>query len=248
MRQTLISLLFIVFCFSLFSQGEIEDVVSYNKSENSGSILINSNGWGANFRLGKRLNGLNKRLIDIDFVGIKHPKEQKIHHPSHDAKFVFGKLNSLFILRIDYGFQKEIFSKFDKGGIAIKYFYLGGPSLGLVKPVYYEVYSKDADGRQIVNVQKFNSSSIHTIYDIYGQSSFFNGLEETKIVPGASFKLGLSFEYGKNDDIINAIEVGAKIDGFFKPIQIMDLNDPNRLFISLFIAYRYGKTIGSIKD
>ncbi len=233
---------------TLFSQGEIEESVSYNKSENSGSILINSNGWGINFRLGKRLNGYSKRLIDFDFVGIKHPKEQKINHPTYDAKFVFGKLNSFFVLRTDYGYQKEIFSKFDKGGISIKYFYLGGISLGLAKPVYYEVYVSDGKGNKVLNVQRFNSQSIHTIYDIYGQSSFLNGIDETALVPGISLKFGLSFEYGKDEDIINAIEVGTKFDVFINEIQIMDMNDPNRFFISLFFAYRYGKTVGSIKD
>ncbi len=247
MKFVFLSILLIILYSISFSQGEIEEEKMYNRSENSGSLLLNSNGWGINFRIGKRLDGYKKRLIDFDFVGIKHPKEQKIHHPSHDEKFVFGKLNSFFTLKTGYGYQKEIFSKFDKGGIAIKYFYLGGLSLGLLKPVYYEIYD-NSNGDQVVNIQKFDPSSIHTVFDIYGQASFFDGLNETKIIPGGFLKFGFSFEYGKNDDIINAIEVGTVLEIFADDIQIMALNDPNQIFISLFIAYRYGKTIGTIKD
>ena len=165
MKFVFLSILLIILYSISFSQGEIEEERMYNRSENSGSLLLNSNGWGVNFRIGKRLDGYKKRLIDFDFVGIKHPKEDKKHHPINDEKLVFGKLNSFFTLKIGYGYQKEIFSKFDKGGIAIKYFYWGGFSFGFLKPVYYIIYDSNSSTQGTI-IQQFDPSSSHTIFDI----------------------------------------------------------------------------------
>ncbi|MFH2095023.1 MAG: hypothetical protein ABIJ16_04925 [Bacteroidota bacterium] len=240
-------ILFFFITLILSAQGEIEEGRVFNRNERSGGLLLNSNGWGLNYRAGFRIDGYRKRLLDFDFVWIKHPKEQKVTNPYYEQKFVFGKLNSFYNLRAGFGRQVEIFSKFDKGGIAIRYLYSGGISIGLLKPIYYEVLLSKPDSGTVISVQKF-SSSIHTVTDIYGKSSFFEGIEETLIRPGAFVKVGMNFEYGQNDQVINAIEVGAICDVYLHDIQIMAFNNPGRVFVSLFICFRYGKIYGSIKD
>ena len=248
-------MLMIVLVFFLylqfFAQGEIEEQHKFNRSEHSGALYLNSNGFGLSFRFGKRLDGYRQRLIDIDASWIKHPKENRVSNPAFEeqGRFVFGKLNTFYTIKSYYGRQKEIFSKFDKGGIAIKYSYLIGINIGLAKPVYYEVLEEIPNDpyHQIVVIQKFNEN-IHTVYDIYGKASFFEGIDETKIKPGISLKFGLSFEYGEENRIINCIEVGSIIDLFFIDTQIMAYNDSQFLFTGLYIAFRYGKTKESILD
>jgi len=73
-----------------------------------------------------------KNDLELDFVGIKHPKEYRYSNPYNSNKtFVFGKLNCFFNLRVGYGKQKEMFRKVDKGGIAIRRYFNFGPTLGI---------------------------------------------------------------------------------------------------------------------
>ncbi|MCX7861557.1 MAG: hypothetical protein N2449_01000 [Bacteroidales bacterium] len=243
-------LLLIFFCFfSLITlaQGELNPearVVTTN--EHSYLVSLNSNGFSASYQYGKRIDGFRKRTVDIDFSYIKHPKEIRVENPYYQSqkKFVFGKLNTLFAIRSGMGKQKEIFSIFDKGGIAIRYHYSLGATLALLKPVYYEV----VDSTKIYNnVQYIYISdkqfdySIHQISDIYSRSSFFKGINETKFIPGLHLKGGFSFVFSEKYEAINAIEVGAIADVFVKPIQIMANEKKDRLFVTLYVGYRFGK-------
>ncbi|PKP17274.1 MAG: hypothetical protein CVU05_15835 [Bacteroidetes bacterium HGW-Bacteroidetes-21] len=237
------------------SQGDLinEDrIVTYN--ENSYAAYLNSNGFSLQYRFGKRMDGYKKHIFDVDFSHIKHPKEFKVRNPYYDnqKRFVFGKLNTFMTLRGGWGIQKEQFSKQDKGGVSIKYYYQVGVSLGLLKPVYYEVVDSariDPIRNEVllyIGNKKF-SSDIHSVSDIYGRSSFFNGFGEMSLVPGAFGKLGISFEYSGSYKYINAIETGVMFDVYSKSVPIMDTENNSRFFITLFIGYRFGK-VGIRKD
>jgi len=244
-------LIFIIFCLVeliAFSQGEIDnqDKIFY-RDERTFSVFLTSNGFGANYRYGKRQNARNKRLYEIDFLSVKHPKETKLSTPQiyNTRSFVYGKTNSFFVLRPSIGFQQELYRKIDKGGISIRYYYSGGPAIGLYKPIYYEVLTSVSPDNRIgyFETQKFDPSIQHTT--IYGRASFFKGLKETKILPGATFKLGASFEYSTVDELIHAIELGVSVDAFIKKVPIMATDKNPQLFISLFLGYRFGKVINA---
>ncbi|GAB4279195.1 MAG: hypothetical protein Kow0068_03060 [Marinilabiliales bacterium] len=250
LKVFILSLVLITISIVSFSQGEIVENRMFNRDERTGAFMLTSSGWGLNFRFGKRIDGTRKTLYDIDFTEIKHPKEEKVTNPNpryaDSRKYIFGKLYYFYNLKFSYGRQKELFSKFDKGGIAIKYYYGLGANIGLLKPIYYEVVESDpSTGRHIISIEKF-SDAIHTIYDIYGKAPFTEGINETKIRPGISGKFGLSFEYGETNETINALEVGTILDFYFSDIQIMAYNPGTKLLFSLFVAYRFGKTYGSI--
>ena len=151
-RKLLITILLLTLKNFIFSQGEISNIKIYDISEKSLAVLLNSNGEGCNFRYGKRLDGKRRRIYDFDFEYVKHSKEIKTHNPYYENnnRFVFGKLNEFFNLKSAIGLQKELFSKSDKGGVAIKYFFTGGFSLGLLKPIYYNIIdsTKVIDGQQ----------------------------------------------------------------------------------------------------
>ncbi len=237
----------ILFSCKVFSQGELNPearVVTTNEHSFFGSI--NSNGFSLGFQYGKRLDGFRKRITDIDFSYIKHPKEIRVENPyyQNQKKFVFGKLNTMFAFRVGKGKQREIFSIFDKGGIAIRYHYSFGASLGMLKPIYYEV----VDSTKIYNnIQYLYISdkqfdySIHQVSDIYSRSSFFKGIGETKFIPGIFLKGGFSFVFSEKYEAINAIEVGVITEAFLKPIEIMANERKERLFVTLYVGYRFGK-------
>lgn len=232
----------ILFSSTGFAQGELDDQQKiFYRNEQSVGLLFNSTGWGLSLRYGKRINYLNKRLYEVDFTHIKHPKEIKTTNPYNNRGFVFGKLNLFMNLRAGMGHQREVFKKIDRGGIAIRYFGSAGPSLGFYKPIYYEVLYPLADNIYEIKIEKFSEAILHC--PIYGRASFFKGFDEIKFVPGAYVKLGLNFEYSKIDRVIHALEVGVTFDAFTKKIPIMASEDTKQFFFALFVSYRFGRIV-----
>lgn len=234
-----------------YAQGEIDtqDKILY-RNERSLAFLLNSNGMGGNFRFAKRITYLRKTLYEVDLVNVKHPKEVRLYTSSSTSNtsksYIYGKTNSFLNLRAGIGFQREIFQKQDRGGISIRYFYSLGPDLGLAKPIYYNyitILYIDGQVSYEYSTEKFGDSQHAYPTEITGRASFFKGFSEISLIPGAFGKLGLTMEFGRNEQIINAIEAGLVVDAFIKKVPIMATEDNNWLFLSLFISYRFGRAI-----
>lgn len=249
-----ISLLILLTILTVKAQGELDEQQKvFYRNERTFSFSLNSNGYGIGYREGKRVDFLNKNIVEFELNAIKHPKEIKLASPylQSGSSFVFGKLNNTFSLRGGFGQQHEIFKKADLGGVSIRYFYLGGPSLILSKPIYYNVIYAVGGITYELRQETFNID-IHDPSDIYSRASFFKGIEETKVTPGLYAKGGFNFEYSKEDKIIHAIELGAILEGYAKKIPIMASDDNNAIFLTLFVTYRMGIVIdplnpGSVK-
>jgi hypothetical protein len=235
-RGFILILCSLLFFGSAFSQGEIDNEQKiFFRNEKSWAIFLNSNGFGANFRKGTRLNSFRKFIWEIDMNYVKHPKETKISNSYAQLnQYVYGKTNFAWETRGAVGFQREIFRKIDKTGVAIRYFYDAGPSLMLLKPIYYQV----AVGNGVED-QKFN---LYTAQYIYGRSSFLKGINEIKVDPGVYLKGGISFEYSKQDARLQALEVGGVASAFLNEVDLMASHNTRFLF-SLFISFRWGRII-----
>ncbi len=239
-------LLNIIFLFSfgnhIFAQDEPTKPFP-NRNEQSVGIMLNSNGWGLNYHYGKRTDGSHRTLYSVDFAEIKHPKEIKRSNPYFDSgkKFVFGKMNNFYVLRFSYGRFKILYDKFGKGGISINRFYQVGTDAGFIKPVYYKVLYPTSDPYvKLVVTERFNYS-MHRVTDIYSKENFFYHIEETQIIPGLFARYGFNFDFSDNSYVINSVECGIQLDVFPKPIEIMANTKNTNIFLSLFVAYRYGK-------
>ena len=229
----------LLFINILVAQGEIDEQrILYYRDEKSVNFTLSSNGFGLGYQFGKRINYTQRKLYDLNIAYLKDPKEQKIQSSS-GYKFVFGKLNTVISLRPSYGFQKEIFTKKDKGGISIKYFYTYGPSIAVLKPIYYKFFSDDEG-----IYQKFNED-VHTlINDIEKKAPFFKGIKETKLSPGIHGRFGFNFEYSNLETVIHAIEIGIGAELFLTKIPIMAFEqNKHQFFLLLFVSYRLGKMV-----
>lgn len=243
--------LLIIFVFSfagaicIYSQGEIDEQLKvFFRNERSFGLQLNTDGFGLSYRAGKRIDYLNKRLIEVDLGTLKSPKEYRLRNPLYGGgAFVFGKQNSAFYLRGGYGHQHELYSKEDFGGIAIRYFYSAGPVFAIYKPIYYRIEDRI---NEIIIEEPF-SSAIADPSEIAGRAPFTKGLRKTKAIPGGYAKAGFNFEYSKEDRAIHAIEFGGQLSAFFKEVPIM-ANDKNRQFLfSLFVSYRFGMIIDPLR-
>ena len=231
-----------------FAQGEIlEQPRIFYRNERSVGAMMNSNGFGAGFRYASRINARNKTIYELGFSSIKHPKEVKINNNySYSSKsFVFGKMNSFISLESGWGKQREIFRKVDRGGISIRRYFSFGPALGILKPIYYEVVQIPSGGTEQPYISKERFSTATHYSNIYGKASFFKGISEISVVPGATGRVGVSFEYSTSDITIHAIETGVSLDIFPKRIEIMatDIEKNNFFFFTLFVSYRFGRVV-----
>jgi hypothetical protein len=232
-----------------YSQGEIDKQSKvFYRNEQSWSGSLNSNGWGLNYRYNKRLNAFSSIIFDVDFASLRHPKEIKSQSPYKGGwgrSYVFGKTNDAFSIRGGTGYQKELFSKFDQGGISIRLFTGGGLSLALMKPVYYLKVTGYNPITMVLTTEPslFDPDYMQSIYDIYDRESFFMGIKDSFVVPGFYVRAGLSFEYSSEDRFVHALEGGIQLEGFLKKLPIMATNDNRQLFLTLFASYRFGKVI-----
>jgi hypothetical protein len=261
-KKQIVVFLGITHCFfAVYAQGEIDlqPRVLY-RNEWSLAAMLNSNGFGANYRYGKRLNADNKHLFEVDFAYFKDPKERKsLSQTTTGARYVEGKKNLAFDFRFGYGKQHEIYRKHDAGGVAIRRFYNVGPSLILLKPIYYEVADPEGpDSRYLIQRPQPEKYDAYwqNVY-ILSRASFFKGFKEISVLPGAFAKFGFNFEFGNQDRIIHALEAGLIAEGFIQKVEIMDFNNPHisqskvaqnqQFFLTNFINKRIGKSLHPYK-
>ena len=259
--------------FSSFSQKrqakrEIEKKgVIYNNEISFGARLY-SNGWGLFGERSKIINIYKTRVIQFGFASIRNYKEKKqspqITHIDANCSFqespkdfFYGKQNSFFVLRAGYGFRKTIAEKAEKNGVRLSLLYLGGISLGWLKPYYLELaYPREnpnpscpSQTFEVVS-QKYREGSVETggnedvfldWYAIDGASGFGVGLREIEPVPGVYGKLGLCFDWAGREEFVKSLEAGIILDAYYKKIEIMISDDNKPYFIAAYISFQFGK-------
>jgi hypothetical protein len=261
-RKFLTFFLISIFCFSAIAQedrdeapkGELKDDLSrlksgedlnvlYRNESSFGVYMHTAGGIGLTYRRGKHVTAKRKRMYEIEAQNYKHPKEIKSINPyfENSKGFVYGKLNSLLIVRLGLGIQNVLYQKSDKRSVEIRYAYFLGPTLAFVKPIYLEIKKinpGNVDGPP--TTERYDPSQ-HSIDEIYGKAPFFRGIEKTKIYPGGYAKFALSFEYADRYNGLKAVETGVNMDVYPRVIPIMAFNKNQQVFISLYLKLVWGK-------
>lgn len=240
----------LLFSVQLFAQDSLrvaqDDVTILYRNEAEGGLNVHSSGFGITFRRGWHVTGYKKRLIDIDFVSIRHPKQYKQPNPYYpDSRpFFYGKLNFVYLLRGGVGRQHILFSKAERSGVEVRYNYCAGLDLGITKPVYLEILIDSPYDSlvKIVDTRKYdpNDPKQQAVENIYGPGPYFNGLGELKAYPGVYGKFALSFEYAGWQQKVTAIEAGVVVDYFPKAIPIMAYNKNENLYVNFYISLLWG--------
>jgi len=222
----------------------VEEKPPLMKGEIAFGLNVHTSGTlGLQFRKAKNLTGYKKFYLEADLVGMKHPKEIKsVNRYFTDAKaFVFGKQNNLTILRGGSGFEKTLYSKFEKNGVDIRFVYGGGLSLGITKPVYLNILEPTGKfGEFDIIVEKYDANK-HFLDNIYGRAPFTYGLNQINLHPGAYGRVAFNFEYSPIYYDIKSLELGAIIDAFPKDIPIMALIDNKKFYFTFYMTFIYGR-------
>lgn len=246
MKRVYILVVFLMISQWSFSQGEIDRSQKILlRNEASLSVTLTNNGYGLGYRYGKHKWAKIKTIYQADLFLLKHPKEiQSSSYYYPQKSFVYGKVNTMLDIHLGYGIQHELFSKEDVGGVSIRYLLIGGPTIALLKPNYYQVtYTV---GEYVVeDFDTFYDNSAHAGM-IIGDAGFFEGINETRMVPGLFILAGINFDYNQSDVNYNALEAGLMLDVYMNKIPILSENlvAASPYMFQAFLTYRFGR----IKD
>jgi len=224
-----------------------EPVIIYSH-QHYGGLNLHTHGIGGTFTLGKYKGAHKIMLYSIDMLHMKHEKEIKSFNPVYDnsKSYVYGKVNSFFILRPGIGKKRILTDKLRKSGVQVAYSWGFGASLGLTKPVYLEI-GYPSIPYDYLAVEKYDPDR-HYFDDIYGRASGLNGLNELAIHPGAFAKFAFNFEFSSEKDRLKGMEVGGVLDAYANRVPIMaeeigELEgvDNRRYFLTLYVNLFVGK-------
>lgn len=211
------------------------------RNEMSFGIFAHSRGLGINWMRAKHVTGTRKRLLEVEALNMKHPKEIKISNNSDNSKrFIYGKLNSVLLFRAGVGYQTTLFKRSDRKSVEIRTSYYVGGSLAFAKPNYILVYRETSAGDKFQQSIRYDPE-IHSIDSISGKGPLVDGLAEMKVYPGLYAKLNLSFEYAPFSNKVKAIETGVIFDYYPKALPIMAHNPAENFIVTLYVGFVFGK-------
>jgi hypothetical protein len=245
MRHSLLLALLVLACAPAQAQQTIYDEtrVLYRR-ELLGGLTLHGDGWGINFFHGRHRTARDRRMIGVEIVSMKHPKEIKSFNPFYEDSrgYFFGKQNALMLVRPTYGRKHQITDKIRRSGVEVNYVWSIGPSLGLLKPVYLQVGQPDFP-YETISVERYDPR-LHDATNIYGRATWFRGVGEMQFLLGAFGRFGFNFEHSGSAAGIKAIEVGATMDAFPAAVPIMaELEGVKnkQLFFGFYLSLKFGK-------
>ncbi|MBI3518907.1 MAG: hypothetical protein HY062_06070 [Bacteroidetes bacterium] len=247
MKQILYSLLALFISALCFSQSTSQAIANGQdpnvlyRNEMSFGFFAHSRGFGMNFMRAKHVTGTRKRLLEVQALNMKHPKEVKVSNSvDNSKKFIYGKLNSILLFRAGVGYQTTLFKRSDRKSVEIRTSYYVGGNLTFAKPNYVLVYRENITGNKYQQSVKYDPA-VHTIDSISGRGPLVDGLSEIKVYPGAYAKLNLSFEYAPFSNKVKAIETGVILDYYPKALPIMAQNPAENFIVTLYVGFVFGK-------
>lgn len=257
------STFFITACFVIFFTGlaqaqqqpltanDMANGIIYYKDFSVG-VKAATNGFGAFANISHRINLYKTKFWQFEISNITNPKEIKqaslipqFYGFDSPRPYVYGKQNNFYTVDASIGMKRLIAEKADKSGVELSLKYMGGISLGILKPYYLDIaYSADDIYYDYVVSESYSQAGPIFLNkdNIYGSSGFTYGLSQISIIPGVHLKAGLNFDWAKYDDNIKALEVGVEVDTYYKKVPIMVSDAANQQIIpELYVSIELGK-------
>ncbi|MBN2173456.1 MAG: hypothetical protein JW731_04955 [Bacteroidales bacterium] len=244
--KSIILAFFVILGLNTFSQTEPVIDTSSNVlllKEMSFGVIFHSQGWGIKFNKGYNKTAFTKRVLEFEMVEIQSPKQIRTINPyfTNSKSYIYGKLNTVFVFRGSYGMHKLLNRKPYWGGVELRFFYMGGASLGITKPIYlYILNASPIFYEYTITEEKYDPEN-HFIDNIFGRAPFTRGFNELSVYPGLNAKVGLDFDYGVYRTKVKSLEIGAIFEFFPRAVPIMAFNDPEYFFLTFYLNFNFGK-------
>lgn len=246
MRRLLLHILFVVLPVSaIWAQNApiTEPQLMYLQHYQFGVNLNSFRMGGAQFRYGWHKTARVFNHYETEILRIKHPKEVKRSgFTEQPSQYSFGRLNVALFFRNGIGQTLTITERPYKNAIGLNFVYTVGLSTAFLKPVYLDVFYPYADGTPngYLVSEKYDPAKHTDIFRIYGNSSIFAGLSETKVKLGAYGRAGLQVEWGQYPDETKSLEAGVTVDTFLDGLPLMANQTADKRYLGLYLAFNWG--------
>jgi hypothetical protein len=223
---------------SAISKQEEEGVIKYKKHLAFGAKLT-SDGYGAFLEVGRAQSVKKGLLFQLEVTERKHIKEEKQQLDfSANVPLIYGKINFFYPVKLGVQQQLVLGNKGNKNGVSVTGNVGGGVIVGLIRPYMIDL---DNNGKRGY-ISFYDDSTAFLNKDTYSRGpSFGTGWNRLTVTPGVYVKPAVRFDYGKYNEMINAIEVGVTAEYFTKPIQQMVFQKNRSFFISGYVAIVFGR-------
>lgn len=237
-----LSLLTFIFFFIIIfsSHAQQRDPYEYNSEFTWGINKNTAGGWigGFVFKYAYKLDDRMMQSFGLELMNVKHPKEYR--HNNSGSYFIYGKLNYLYAVRLQYGRELILFRKGEEQGVEIKAVAAAGPSIGVVAPYYVNLAQGSNNFFYTQSVRHDPTDPNQPFESIFGPGKIFQGLGEARIVPGANLKAALNFEMGSLKSHVTGFELGFLLDAYAQQIELMAQTNNKSIFPTAFITLYYG--------
>lgn len=234
----------IALLIALQANGQTQDSYDY-QSEFTWGFNKNTAGGLIGGLVFKKARKLNDRVLEtygLEVMNVKHRLERRVNSQSGNF-YIFGKANYLYAIRLQYGRDLILFKKASQQGVEIKGVFAVGPTIGIVAPYYVEY----ALSPTITTTAQYDpkilderNSPVMSPSTIVGTGRLFQGLGDSKIVPGANLKVAMNFELGTTKSQVTGFEAGFLLDAYSKKIEMMPEAKNYAVYPTLFITLFYG--------
>lgn len=217
---------------------EEEGVITHLKHF-AGGIKITTEGYGGFIEIGRAKTVKKSMLFQFEILEIKHAKELKQQVSfSSSQPIIFGKVNYFYPVKLGVQQQIVLGNKGNKNGVSVTGNFGGGISLALLRP--YLINVLDNGTEKYIGYSDDSTAFLNTAGYISGPG-FGKGWNKLKVTPGIYIKPAIRFDYGKYNEMINAIEVGASFEYYTKKIHQMVFSKQEQMFFSAYVSLIFGK-------
>ncbi|MEO6549451.1 MAG: hypothetical protein ABIN94_15720 [Ferruginibacter sp.] len=239
---------------------EEEGVIAYHKHTAFG-FKLTSDGYGGFFEIGRSTSIKKALLFQLDISERKHPKEDKQTNVTlPTSPFIYGKISYFYPVKL--GVQQQILlgNKTNRNGISVTGNIGGGLTLALLRPYNIEVNDLSKGKRKLIRYESndstlisgpgtaayvsdsvlFTNGGLLSALQVSG-SGLSKGWGQIKVTPGLYAKGGLRFDFGKYNEMLNALEVGVTAEFYSKKVPQLVYTKPKQLFFSAYVAIMFGR-------
>lgn len=230
---------FLVFAFLIDGKSQQQEPYDYSREFIWGINKNTAGGWigGVVLKYGKKLNNGMLETYGLELMNVKHPKEYR--HNNNGSYFIYGKVNYLYAVRLQYGRELILFKKAEEQGVEIRAVGAVGPSIGVVAPYYVNI-GQAGGGNVFLTNSVPHKPSEQSFESIFGPGRLFQGLGDATIKPGLNLKAALNFEVGALKSHVTGLEIGFLIDAYTEKIELMAQAENKAIFPTAFITLYYG--------
>jgi len=206
---------------------QTEFIWGVNKNTSGGLI------GGFIFKKSFKMSDRMLQTFGLEIMNVRHPQEVRFSSP-YGNYFTFGKKNYLYSFRLQYGRDLILFKKAPQQGVEKKAVFAAGPSIGIEAPYYVEYQVSNTLSRR----EQYNEEMLREY--IMGPGRLFQGLGDSKIVPGLNLKAALNFELGIFKSQVTGFEAGVLVDMYTREIDMMAKSKNQAVFPTLFLSLFFG--------